>query len=171
MELLPGISRIAYIGGRNNVVTGYSIPDVHAVQRLLGFTLIEKFLTSPDAIEPMAASLVEERVQGVVVQWDNFTSLQMQRIVDALNNARLPAMYNPRDFVDAGGLISYGARISDNYVRAAFYVNRILRGQKPGELPIEQPRYYDLVLNQKTADKLGITVPFTIYIRAEEILD
>jgi len=94
-----------------------------------------------------------------------------QDVVALLNEARLPAIYPERDYIDDGGLMSYGANVPDNFRRAADYVDRILKGAKPGDLPIQEPVRFDFVVNLKTARELGLTIPRTILLLADEVIE
>ena len=114
-------------------------------------------------------TIVREHPEALVLA-DPFTVSQRARIVEFVAEHRLPAIYESRDFVEAGGLMSYGPNISDLYRRAASYVDKILRGAKPGDLPIEQPTKFELVINLKTANALGITVPPALLARANEVI-
>jgi putative ABC transport system substrate-binding protein len=102
---------------------------------------------------------------------DPFTLSQRTHIVEFAAQHGLPAIYENSDFVEAGGLTSYGPNISDLYRRAATYVDKILRGAKPGDLPIEQPTKFELVINLKTAKALGITIPQSLLLRADEVIE
>jgi putative ABC transport system substrate-binding protein len=96
---------------------------------------------------------------------------ERRRIVDMVTKTRLPAVYTSREFVDAGGLMSYGANIADNFRRAATFVDRILKGAKPGDLPVEQPTKFELVINLKTAKALGLTIPPSLLLRADQVIE
>jgi putative ABC transport system substrate-binding protein len=170
-EVRPTIGHVAFLAWRDHPAREMVLPAVAAAAAHLGVKSTTYLIGHADEIESAIDSAVRDGADGALVQWDNFSVVNRRRYVEALDRARLPAIWTIRPDAEAGGLMSYGARIEDNYPRAAFYVDRILRGVNPAELPIEQPRYYDLILNQKTVDKLGITFPFTILIRAEDIIE
>jgi putative tryptophan/tyrosine transport system substrate-binding protein len=114
---------------------------------------------------------VQKKADGLISVLDPRTQRQRKLIADFAAKNRLPAMSGVREFVDDGGLLSYGARLNDLYQRAADYVNRILKGAKPSDLPIEQPTKFELVINLKTAKALGLTVPPSLLATADEVID
>jgi putative ABC transport system substrate-binding protein len=115
--------------------------------------------------------LANDRVQAVVVLVDGMFFNERQRIAALASAAGVPAIYGFRDHVDAGGLISYGVNLSENFHRAATYVVKILNGAKPGDLPVEFPTKLELVVNLKTARALGIAIPPSVMIRADEVIE
>jgi putative ABC transport system substrate-binding protein len=108
---------------------------------------------------------------AVLTLVDPFTTLHRQRIIDFAAERHLPAIYESREFVDAGGLISYGIDLSAMQRRAALYVDKILKGAKPADLPVEQPTKFELVINLKTAKTLGLTIPPSLLSRADEVIE
>jgi putative ABC transport system substrate-binding protein len=126
-----------------------------------------------DARELDAAfeAIIREHPEALLLLVDPFTLSQRSRIVEFAAAQRLPAMYETSDFVDAGGLISYGPNLSDQFRRAATYVDKILRGAKPADLPIEQPIKFELVINMRAAKALGIKIPDSILLRADKVIE
>ena len=116
-------------------------------------------------------AIVRERPEALLLLVDPFTRSQRLRIVEFATAQRLPAIYESSDFVDAGGLISYGPNISNQFRRAAAYVDKILRGAKPADLPIEQPTTFELVINMRAAKALGIKFPDSIFLRADRVIE
>ncbi len=122
-------------------------------------------------LDQALAAIVRSAAQMLLVLNDPFIFTHRKKIVKSAAKSRLPAIYGFREFVDDGGLISYGPNISDGYRRAAGYVDRILKGEKPGDLPVQAPTKYELVINLKTAKALGLTVPPTLLARADEVIE
>jgi putative ABC transport system substrate-binding protein len=114
--------------------------------------------------------MARERVNALLVVNDPMFFGQRGRIADLAAKARLPGIYEWREFSEAGGLMSYGANLSEMYRRLATYVDKILRGAKPGDLPVEQPTKFELVINLKTAKALGLKIPQSVLIRANEVI-
>ena len=115
--------------------------------------------------------MIREHPEALLLLVDPFTFSQRSRIVEFAAEQRLPAIYETRDFVDVGGLISYGPNIPDQFRRAATYVDKILRGAKPADLPIEQPTKFELVINMRAAKALGIKFPNSILLRADRVIE
>jgi putative ABC transport system substrate-binding protein len=126
---------------------------------------------APEELDTAFATIAEEKLTALIVVTDGVTFNQRARIAQLTTATRLPAMYEIRDFVDVGGLISYGPSYADLARRGASYVDRILRGSKPADLPVEQPTMFELVINLKTAKALGLTIPPTLLARADDVIE
>jgi putative ABC transport system substrate-binding protein len=123
-----------------------------------------------DQLETRFAWMKQEQATAVLTIGDNLTLFHRSRIVELAARNRLPAMYGFREFVDAGGLISYGPDLREMFRQAAFYVDKILKGAKTADLPVEQPTKFELVINLKTAKALGLTIPPSLLGRADELI-
>ena len=115
--------------------------------------------------------MTRERAGGLLVLGDGMFFLHRTRIADLAAKSRLPAMYGNREHADAGGLIAYAASLRDAFRRAASYVDKILKGANPADLPVEQPTKFELVINMKTTKALGLTIPPSVLVRADELID
>jgi putative ABC transport system substrate-binding protein len=125
---------------------------------------------APSEFEPTFSAISRERADAVIVLADAMFLFQRQRIVELAARHRLPTIYQVREFVDIGGLVSYGASLAESYHRVGTYVDKILKGAQPAVLPVEQPTKYDLVINLKTAKALGLTIPQSVLARADEVI-
>jgi putative ABC transport system substrate-binding protein len=144
--------------------------EVRAAAQALGMTLQSVEIRGPDDFETAFSAMTRERAEALVAFSDPLFVLHGRRIVDLAAKNRLPAVYAYREVVDAGGLLSYGASLSDLFRRAAVYVGKVLKGAKPADLPMEQPTKFELVINLKTAKALGLTMPQSLLIRADQVL-
>ena len=139
--------------------------------RALGLKLLPFFeVRGPDDFEAAFAAMAKNHADALVVPADPFTIAHRQRIVELAARSRLPAMFDLREYVDAGGLMSYGPRLPEMMSRGAAFIDKILKGAKPGDLPIEQPTKFELVINLKTAKTLRITIPQSVLQRADEAI-
>jgi putative ABC transport system substrate-binding protein len=168
-EVLPGLSRVAVLSQAINPGNTEYIGQAELGGRALGLQLQVIAVHDPSDFE---RAFSEMRGAGAVVQLDDvlFTSHRSQ-MVDLAARNQLPVMYALRDFVDVGGLMAYGADLPDQYRRAGTYVDKILKGAKPADLPVQQPVKFDLVVNLKTAKELGLTVPPSVLARADEVIE
>jgi putative ABC transport system substrate-binding protein len=137
----------------------------------LGVELVLVAAPSPAELAGAFAELNRAHVTALLVAGDAIFFSQRRRIAELATQFRLPAIYQEREFCDAGGLMCYGANLPRNFYRAAAYVDRILNGAKPGDLPIEQPTKFELVINLKTAKTLGLTIPQSLLVRADEVIE
>jgi putative ABC transport system substrate-binding protein len=123
-----------------------------------------------DATDAAFGAVARERPNALLVLFDPLLTGQRARIAELANKHRLPAMYPHREYAEAGGLMAYGASLLDLYRRAATYVDKILKGVRPADLPVEQPTRFELVLNLRTAQSLGLTIPQSLLLRADEVI-
>ncbi len=178
-EIVPGATRVALLALRppdgqpdseRQVGTGLLVAETQAAARQLGVALIPRLIAHPDELTDAFAQFRREQAQALIVQVAPLMFEHRARIAELAAQQRIPAMYEIRNFVDEGGLVSYGPDLQESYRRAAKYVDRIFRGAKPGELAIEQPDKLELVINLKTAKALGLTLPQSLLLRADEVL-
>ena len=169
-EVVPGLRRVAVVADAGNPSSVRELDEVQATARSLGLDVtrleVRRAEDIASAIEPLKG-----RADALYVVADPLVNTNRVRINTLALAARLPTMHGLRDYVEARGLISYGPNIPDQYRRAADYVDKILRGAKPGDLPVEQPTKFDLVLNLTTAKVLGLTIPEAFLLRADEVIE
>jgi ABC-type uncharacterized transport system substrate-binding protein len=170
-EAAPRVSRVAFLWNPVPPGAGTSKHAVESAARSLGVTLQSVEVRRPTEFEGAFAAMVRERANGVVVAQDPIALGSRSQVVLLAARSRLPAVYGVREFAEAGGLMSYGPNIADQFQRAAFYVDRILKGAKPGDLPVEQATKFELVINLKTAKALGLTIPRSLLARADQIIE
>jgi ABC-type uncharacterized transport system substrate-binding protein len=137
----------------------------------VGVAIQSVTVQSPDDFEPLFVAMIRDRPESLLVLADTVTVANRQRTVEFAARNRVPAIYEARTFVDTGGLMSYGVDFSDHYRRAAIYVDKILKGAKPADLPVEQPTKFELVINLKTAKALGLTIPQSLLLRADQVIE
>ena len=169
-EAVPNLSRVAALSNPANPTHAPRLRAANiAAQGLrVSFELIEA--RTPSELNKAFATMMRARVGGVLVLTDPMFNVEARRLAQLAATSRLPAMYGFRTWVDAGGLMAYGPNLPDLYRRAAAYVDKILKGAKPGDLPIEQPTKFELVINLKTAKALGLTIPPSLLGRADEVI-
>jgi putative tryptophan/tyrosine transport system substrate-binding protein len=170
-EAAPQLSRIAYLWNPVNHSSASSWKAMQGLAPTLGLTLQSVEIRDPKDIDEMLAAIIGDRAQGVIVDSDQATGRNKTRIVEFAAANHLPAIYVFRVYVDAGGLMSYGPSFYELARHAATYVDEILKGAKPADLPVEQPTRYELVINLKTAQALGLTIPQSILARADEVIE
>jgi putative ABC transport system substrate-binding protein len=170
-QAVPKATRIAVLLNPSNEVTNAIFPlEVPAAARQLGLQLQVLEVRTPEGIERAIDAAVREKADALWIPGDPIFHNPAQRIPDLAARAKLPAMYLPRNMVAAGGLMSYGPDFIEMYRRGAVYVDKILKGAKPADLPVEQPARFYLVINMKTAKVLGITIPQSVLLRADEVI-
>jgi putative ABC transport system substrate-binding protein len=145
--------------------------EAEAAARKLGVRLRPVAVHSPDEVDQAFATIAGDRAEALVVFPSPMLFNERRRIVGLATNHRLPSIANARQFADLGGLMAYGPSIIDLHRRAATYVDKILKGAKPSDLPVEQPTTFELVLNLKTAEALGIIISPSLLLRADEVIE
>jgi putative ABC transport system substrate-binding protein len=172
-QVVPTLSRVAVLGNPANPGSAPQLRQAEAMAKTLGMRLQPLEARSPSEIDSAFAAMTRERAGALLVLLDPTLArpLQRERIAELAARNRLPTMYALRLYVDAGGLMAYGADIFDLYRRAAIYVDKILKGAKPADLPIEQPTKFELIINLKTAKALGLTIPPSLLLRADRVIE
>jgi putative ABC transport system substrate-binding protein len=169
-EAVPKLARVAVLydlAVPNNVL---ELKEIQTAAGPLGLTVQPWQPRDTGGFERVFAGLSKERPDGLYVLGAPPMILNQKRIADFALESRLPSMYNRREAVNAGGLIYYGADLADSYQRVAYYVDRILKGAKPADLPVEQPKKFELVINLKTAKQIGLTIPPNVLARADAVI-
>jgi len=170
-EAIPALSRVAFLWNPTNASNALHFHEVKANARGLGITLQSIEVSAPNQFEAAFAAMTRERPDALILTADPTHQLHSGRVVEFAAKTRIPAMYVVRENVSAGGLMSYGASLPDLSRRAAVYVDKILKGTKAGDLPIEQPTTFQLVINLKTATSLGLTIPPSLLLRADQVIE
>jgi putative ABC transport system substrate-binding protein len=171
-QTVPKVSPMAVLWNPDNVVyQGQILRETEVAARTLGVQLQMFGARSPDEFDRTFAAIADARAASLLVLPDPVFSAYTTRIADLANKSRLPAMYGLREDAAAGGLLAYGPKYADLYRRAASYVDKILKGAKPADLPVEQPTKFEFIINLKTARTLGLTIPAGILAIADEVLE
>jgi putative tryptophan/tyrosine transport system substrate-binding protein len=173
-QAVPGSRRIAVLwhpGDYGERTEKQMLQEADVAARALGVRLQVVEARGPEDFDRAFSDMTRARADAVTVQSTNIFFIERRRLVDLAAKNRLPAMYLVREFVDAGGLMSYAANVADLFRRAATYVDKVLKGAKPGDLPVEQPTKFELVINLKTAKAMGLTIPETFLLRADAVLE
>jgi putative ABC transport system substrate-binding protein len=169
-EVVPSLRRLAIIGNVENPFSMLEIGEVQVAARTLGLDFVVFEIRRAADVVP-AFDALKDRAEALYVAPDSLLFANRIRINTLALGARLPTMCFNREYVEAGGLMSYGASFTDLFRRAAGYVDKILRGAKPADLPVEQPTKFDLIINLTTAKALGLTVPQTLLVAADEVIE
>jgi putative ABC transport system substrate-binding protein len=173
-EAVPYASRMAVLGNPANPATELRLRTMEAAARELGVTLLMIEVRTPNEHENAFATMARMRADAfvdILGAADGSNSATTGRVLQLALKHRLPAIYQSEDLVAEGGLMSYGPRLADEFRQAAIYVDKILKGAKPADLPVEQPTRFHLAINLKTAKAIGITLPTSILLRAEDVIE
>jgi putative ABC transport system substrate-binding protein len=171
LELVPRVARVAFLTNMGNPNEQFNWQQIERAARVLGIRPQLLDVRKPEDFEGTFNDASEQRIDALVVALDGLLSQNRQIIVDLAAKHRLPAVYGSSEFIIAGGLAAYGPNYSDLYLRAANYVDKILKGTRPADLPVELPTKFQLVINLKTSKSLGLTIPPTILARADEVIE
>ena len=170
-EAVPRAFRVAVLSNPTNAYTALLVKETEAAARSLAVRLQLLAVQEADAFDRAFSEIRRERPDALLVLADPTLVFHRARIVEFANQNRLPAMYPHREYAEAGGLMAYGTDLRDLYRRAATYVDKILKGAKAADLPVEQPTKFELVINVKSAKVLGLTIPPSLLVRADEIVE
>ena len=167
-EAFPKISRVAVL--RAPLPFSPAIEDLEPVAHSLRLQLLAVEVGNPTELKRGFEEATKGRAQAILTLSQPFTTEQRTQILQLAAKSRLPAMYERNDFVEAGGLMSYGVNLTDLYRRAATYVDKILKGTKPADLPVEQPKKFEFIINLKAAKQIGLTIPPNVLARADKVI-
>src|SRR5262249_1938351 len=170
-ELLPQAGTIAFLVNPSNPVTDGDIKDMDNAARSVGQPILVVHASNEKEIDVAFATVAQERASALLVNVDAFFSARRHQLADLAARYRIPASYNNGQYVVAGGLMSYGDNRADSYRQAGVYAGRILKGEKPADLPVIQPTRFELVINLKVAKALGLTVPDKLLALADEVIE
>ena len=166
-EVLPGVRLIAALADPSNPFSKSFLKEIHQTARGLGVDILVVNVKAPEEFENAFAHMVRNGAGAVVVQ----PTLPRKPVIGLALQHRLPSVSGNRAFATEGGLMSYAGSLADRHRNAALYVDKILKGSKPADLPVQQPIKFELVINQKTAKVLGLTIPATLLARADEVIE
>ncbi len=169
--MVPKLSRVAVLWNPQGAGSTLSWKEIQLPARQLGIQLHSLEVRSPNDFDKAFEDATRARAGALFIMPDPVITTNLKRIADLAAKSRLPSIFQFSEFADAGGLVAYGPDRADLYRRAATYVDKILKGAKPGDLPIEQPTKFELVVNMKTAKALGITIPQSVLFRADRVIE
>jgi len=168
-ETLPKVKRVAFVGNPASVAFALRFKEVEIAGRELGLQTQSVEVRSPNELERALESATREQAGALIVA-SSISLAYRRQIVDFAAKNQLPAIYDESESVEAGGLMSYGANLPDLFRRAATYVDKILKGRKPSDLPVEQPTKFELIINLKAAKQIGLTIPPNVLARADKVI-
>jgi ABC-type uncharacterized transport system substrate-binding protein len=170
-EVVPKLARVTVLSNPDNPAVVLALQETQAAAQMLDLTPQYVDMREPRDLDRTLAATIREHPDALALLQDSMINSQRARIAAFAVEHRLPSISPFRDFAEAGGLMAYGASVPDGYRRAVGYIDKILRGTKPANLPVEQPTKFDLVLNLKTAKAIGLTIPGSFQLRADEVIE
>jgi len=171
LAMAPKLLRVAVLVQPANTSHVAILNEIEAAARKRNVKILRMAARTPLEIDQAFQTMVKDKAQGFIVATDPLFNRQVRQIAELAATHRLPAIAGASEYAAAGGLISYGASIADGFRRAATYVDKILKGAKPGDIPVEQPTKFELLINRKTAQTLGLTIPQTLLISADKVIE
>jgi len=169
-ETIPKLKHVAVLIHRDNPAATLMLKETETAAQSLGLQLQILEVRGSDDLENAFGVAKKDRSEAINVLSSGFFGVQREKIVELVTRTRLPAMYFDREFVDSGGLMSYGANLAELFRRAATYVDKILKGAKPNDLPVEQPTKFELIINLNAAKQIGLTIPPNVLARADKVI-
>ncbi len=169
-EAAPKVARVAVLYEPFNPSSVIELKEVQSAARALKLTIQPWQVRATGDFDRVLAALAKQRPDGLYVTGGALVNTNQKRTIDYALKSRVPAVYGRREFVDMGGLMSYGADLADSYRRVAYFVDRLLKGAKPADLPVEQPMKFELVINLKTAKQIGLTIPQWTLMKADRVI-
>ena len=170
-DAVPKLSRVIVLVNPGSLTHPDYLKRIQATAQTTGVKVSPAQAGTASEIEAAFGAMKQERPGALIVLPDQFFLVQARRIAELAAQHRLPTMFGNRDYVESGGLMSYGQITGEQFYRAATYVDKILKGAKPGDLPVEQPTKFELVINLKTAKALGLTIPQSVLLRADQVIE
>ena len=170
-EAVPGLKRIGALFNGSNPAMPPQFSEVRTAAQSLGLQAVPLDVAFPAGVEPAFAEASKSAIGAVMILSDSSTIAHRSELSAAAIRHRMPTIFSNRDYIRAGGMMSYGPNLADNFKRAASYVDRILKGASPANMPVEQPTRFELVINRSTTKALGITIPQALLVRTEEFVD
>jgi putative ABC transport system substrate-binding protein len=171
LSIIPRLSRVAVLVNPTNSSHAAILKSTQDAARKLDIKVLPAEARTPQEIERAFSAMAREHAGAVIIAIDAFFIQQGRQIAQLAAKQRLPSMAGSREYVEAGGLMSYGQNLADNYRRAATYVDKILKGARPGDLPVEQPTTFELFINRKTAKAIGLAMPQELLLRADRVIE
>lgn len=175
LELLhaavPKLSRVAVLINPLNPSDGLILEQIHGAAYARGLKVFPVEASTASQLEAGYGAMTRVRAEGLIVAADSFFDVQRNQIAELAIRNRIPTIFSNREMTEAGGLMSYGQNLAEHYRRAALYVDKIIKGAKPGDLPIERPTILEFVINRTTANALGLTIPRDLELRAERVIE
>jgi ABC-type uncharacterized transport system substrate-binding protein len=169
-EAVPNVTRVAFLWNSANPAQELQWKETRAAAQVLGLQLQSLEVRNSNDFDSAFEAALKERAQALIATPEPLIGTHLKRIVEFAAKNRLPAMYANPQFVDAGGLMSYAPDYTAQYRRAAVYVDKILKGAKPADLPVEQPIKFELIINLKAAKQIGLTIPPNVLARADRVI-